>query len=225
MARTPRGGRTGADVYASLTDMRDEGVTPAMASDERLTALLAEASAFVDHVTGWFFEPRALVVRMDGRGTPSLEPPFPSIRLDELLIDDVQASLAVDDLAIRGAPVLPGFDAPRFTLLRGCTFPKGTDNVVASGLWGYTEPNGTATGGPPVAIRRAVMLLVMRWLPKLGDAEAAAAKSQWRVLEERTRDQSYRLAPLSGVGVLFTSDPEIDLLLARYRKPMGLGAA
>jgi hypothetical protein len=210
--------------YASLAKMRSEGVTPAMASDERLTALLTEASAFVDHVTGWFFEPRTMALRMDGRGTPSVEPPFPPIRVDELLIGCVAASLAEDDIVIRGAPVLPGFDAPRFTLLRGCTFPKGSDNVVASGVWGYTEPDGTALGRTPVAIRRAAMLLVMRWLPLLGDAEAAAAKSQWRILEERTRDQSYRLSPLSGVAVTFTSDPEIDLLLARYRKPIGLGA-
>ncbi len=211
-------------MYASLADMRDEGVTPAQASDGRLTALLVEASAFVDHVTGWFFEPRAMVVRVDGRGTPSVEPPVPPIRVEELLIDGVAASLAQDDIAIRGAPVSPGFDAPRFTLLRGSTFPKGTGNVVASGLWGYTEPDGTPTGATPPAIRRAVMLLVMRWLPLLGDAEAAAAKSQWRILEERTRDQSYRLSPLSSVGVTFTNDPEIDLLLARYRRPIGLGA-
>ncbi len=211
-------------MYASVADMRDEGVTPAQASDERLTALLVEASAFVDHVTGWFFEPRTMVVRMDGRGTPSIEPPVPPIRVDELLVDGVAPSLAQDDIAIRGAPILPGFDGPRFTLLRGCSFPKGTDNVVASGLWGYTEPDGTPTGATPPAIRRAAMLLVMRWLPLLGDAEAAAAKSQWRILEERTRDQSYRLSPLSSVGVTFTSDPEIDLLLARYRKPIGLGA-
>ena len=163
-------------MYASLADMRAEGVTPAQASDERLTALLVEASAFVDHVTGWFFEPRTMVLRMGGRGTPSLEPPVPPIRVDELLIEGVAASLAQDDVAIRGAPVLPGFEAPRFTLLRGCTFPRGTDNVVATGLWGYTEPDGTPTGGTPPAIRRAVMLLVMRWLPLLGDAEAAAAK-------------------------------------------------
>lgn len=211
-------------MYASLADMRAEGVTPAQASDERLTALLVEASAFVDHVTGWFFEPHTMALRMDGRGTPSLEPPVPPIRVDELLIDGVAASLAQDDIAIRGAPVSPGFDAPRFTLVRS-VFPKGTDNIVVAGLWGYTEPDGTPTGGTPPAIRRAVMLLVMRWLPLLGDAEAAAAKSQWRILEERTRDQSYRLSPLSSVGVTLTSDPEIDLLLARYRKPIGLGAA
>ncbi len=211
-------------MYATVADMRDEGVTPAQASDERLTALLVEASAFVDHVTGWFFEPRPMVVRMDGRGTASIEPPYPPIRFDELVIDGATASLAPDDLVIRGAPVLPGFDAPRLTLVRSL-FPRGTDNVVASGLWGYTDPNGTPTGGTPPAIRRAVMLLVMRWLAKLGDAEAAAAKSQWRILEERTRDQSYRLAPVAATDVTFTSDPEIDLLLARYRKPIGLGAA
>ena len=69
------------------------------------------------------------------------------------------------------------------------------------------------------------MLLVLRWLAKLGDAEAMAAKSQWRVIQEKTRDQSYRLADPLVVESLFTTDPEIDLLLARYRKPPGLGAA
>jgi len=211
-------------MYASVTDLRDEGVTPTMASDERLTALLVEASAFIDHVTGWFFEPRLMVVRMDGRGMPSIEPPYPPIRLDELLVAGTVYPLDDDFLTVRGAPVPPGFVAPRLTLTYG-VFTWGYDNIVATGLWGYTEFNGTPYGGTPPAIRRAAMLLVLRWLSKLGDAEASAAKSQWRILEEKTRDQSYRLAAPAVVASTFTTDPEIDLLLARFRKPIGLGAA
>lgn len=212
-------------MYASVADLRSEGVTVASASDERIAGLLAEASAFVDHVTGWFFEPRQMVLRMDGRGAPSIEPPYPPIRLDELLVGGIAASVDPDSTSVRGAPVAPGFDAPRITLLWGCVFPKGRENVVASGLWGYTEPDGSVTGQTPPAIRRAVTMLVLRWLPLLGGTEAASAKSQWRVIEERTRDQSYRLAPAPVVSAAFSGDPEIDLLLARYRKPIGLGAA
>lgn len=211
-------------MYASLSDLREEGVTPTMASDKRLTALLVEASAFIDHVTGWFFEPRLMVVRMDGRGSAQIEPPYPPIRLDELLISGTACPVDEDYLAVRGAPVEPGFDAPRLVLLHG-VFPKGTDNIVGKGLWGYTEPNATPSGGTPASIRRAAMLLVLRWLPKLGDADAMAAKSQWRVIQEKTRDQSYRLAEPTEVASVFTTDPEIDLLLARYRRPSGLGAA
>ena len=224
-------------MYASVADMRDEGVTPAVASDERLAALLAEACAFIDRVTGWFFEPRTMAVRMDGRGTPSIEPPYPPIRIDSLTISGTPASLQPDDLLIVGAPVAVGFDAPRFTMVQkwafpenGCaipfrrTFPKGEGNVVATGLWGYTEPDGSPTGMIPSAIRRAAMLIALRNIALLGTGDTAA-KSQWRVLEERTRDQSYRLGALPTIGVVFTGDPEIDLILARYRRPPGLGAA
>jgi len=46
-------------MYASVTDLREEGVSEAQASDTRLTALLQECSQSIDVFTGWFFEPRA----------------------------------------------------------------------------------------------------------------------------------------------------------------------
>lgn len=211
-------------MYASVADLRAEGVTPAAASDARLEALLNEASAFIDQVTGWFFEPRALTLRLDGRGAPTIEPPVPILRLDALLLDDASLSLAPDDLVVVGAPVAPGFDAPRFTLRRGRVFPSGAGNVTAVGVWGYTEPDGTPFGRTPLAIRRVAMQLALRALPKLADADGSTT-SAWRVVEERTRDQSYRLAAPLGLGVVFTGDPEIDQILARYRRPPGLGAA
>ncbi|MCU0659598.1 MAG: hypothetical protein MUF64_31330 [Polyangiaceae bacterium] len=211
-------------MYASIEDLRAEGVTAAMASDARLLSLLVEAGALLDRVTGWFFEPRAKGFQLDGRGTPTLELPAPPLQLDEVRIFGATISMPSDDLVIVGGPVEPGFDAPRFTLRRG-VFPRGAGNVEASGLWGYTEPDGTPLGRTPLAIRRAVMLLVLRQLPKLTDADSAAARSAWRLLEERTRDQSYRLAARRDAGVVLTGDPEVDELIARYRRPAGLGAA
>jgi hypothetical protein len=211
-------------VYASAEDLRAEGVTAAMASDARLLSLLVEACALLDRVTGWFFEPRAKSFQLDGRGTPTLELPTPPLQLDEVRIFGATISMHPDDLVIVGAPVEPGFDAPRLTLRRA-VFPRGVGNVEASGLWGYTEPDGTPLGRTPLAIRRAAMLLVLRQLPKLTDADSAAARSAWRLLEERTRDQSYRLAAWRDAGVVLTGDPEVDELIARYRRPAGLGAA
>lgn len=211
-------------MYASVADLRAEGVTLAAASDARLEALLTEADAFIDRVTGWFFEPRALTLRLDGRDTPTIEPPVPVVRLDALLLDGAPLSLDADDLVVVGAPVAPGFDAPGFTLRRGRVFTRGDGNVTAVGVWGYTEPDGTPFGGTPFAIRRAAMQLALRVLPKVADADGSTA-SAWRLIEERTRDQSYRLAAPLGLGVVFTGDPEIDQVLARYRRPPGLGAA
>jgi hypothetical protein len=212
-------------VYASVADLRDEGITPAMATDARLTLVLDEASSLVDRVTGWFFRPRALTLGFDGRDAPSIEPPYPPILLSALSIDESPASFAPEDLVVVGAPVMPGFDAPRLTLRNGRRFPRGTTNVVVAGLWGYTEPDGTPEGRTPTAIRTVTMQLALRALPLLGDLEAwSDARLRWRLLEERTRDQSYRLGT-PPFATFITGDPEIDLVLMRYRKPAGLGAA
>ena len=77
-----------------------------------------------------------------------------------------------DNLLIVGAPVQPGFDAPRLTRRHGQTFPKGVGNIEAEGRWGYTEDDGTAEGRTPLEIRRACMMLVLSRLPLLGDADA-----------------------------------------------------
>jgi hypothetical protein len=69
------------------------------------------------------------------------------------------------------------------------------------------------------------MLLALRSLPLLGDGDSSdEARSRWRLIEERTRDQSYKLDRDSRTA-MFTGDSEVDAILARYRRPPGLGAA
>lgn len=211
-------------MYASVADLRDEGVSVAQASDARLLALIDEAGRAIDSFTGWFFEPRNLTLRLDGRGTPSIEPPVPPIELTQLTVGGSEVSVAPVDLVVVGAPVQPGFDGPRLTRTRGRMFPKAAGNVEASGSWGYTEDDGTPQGRTPVEIRRACMLLVLRWLSPLG-TDDAEARHRWRIIEERTRDQSYKLDRVSGGGSTFTGDPDIDGIVGRYRRPPGLGAA
>ena len=212
-------------MYATVNDLRAEGVTAAQATDDRLAALIEEAGGTIDRITGWFFEPRALTLRLDGRGSPSLELPAPPISLDRLAVDTTELSLASQDLVLVGAPVGPGFDAPRISLTRGRIFPKGMANVVVEGRFGFTEPDGTLEGRTPREIRRACMLLVLRSLPLLANDDSAdEARSRWRIIEERTRDQSYKLNPDSRAATL-TGDPEIDSILSRYCRPLGLGAA
>ncbi len=213
-------------MYASVADVRAEGITIATASDARIEAALVEAMALVDAVTGWFFEPRVLTLRMDGRGTPTIEPPVPPIRLDAITVDGEGAlSIAPDDLIVVGAPVTTPFAEPRLALRHGRRFPKGVANVTASGLWGYTEPDGSPAGRTPPAIRTVTMQLALRALPTLADQDAReSARLRWRIAEERTRDQMYRLHP-PALSTFLTGEPDIDLILHRYRRPTGLGAA
>lgn len=211
--------------YCEVADLRAEGVTVAQASDERLAALIDEASRTIDRLTGWFFTPRLRSYRLDGRGAPSIEPAAPPIRIDGLSLGGSAISTDPGGLVVVGAPVQPGFEGPRITLRHGRRFPKGRGNVEVEGLFGYTEDDGSPHGRTPREIRRACMMLVLRALPLLGDADAAGdARSRWRLIEERTRDQSYRLdretrpAPLTG-------DPDVDAILERHRRPAAMGAA
>jgi len=211
--------------YCEVADLRAEGVTVAQATDERLAFLIDEASRTIDRLTGWFFTPRLRSYRLDGRGAPSLEPPAPPIRIDGLSLGGSAVSTDPEGLVAVGAPVQPGFDGPRLTLRYGRRFPRGQGNVEAEGLWGYTEDDGSPHGRTPLEIRRACMMLVLRALPPLGDTDAAGeARSRWRIIEERTRDQSYRLDSAGKPGP-FTGDPEIDGILARYRRPPTMGAS
>ena len=210
--------------YATVADLRDEGVTEAQASNTRLDLLIDEATKIIDRVTGWFFEPRRLTLHLDGRGTPSLELPFPLIRLYELLVNDFDFAINEFNIVNVGAPVQPGFVSPRLSLIDGRVFPKRRDNITINGLWGYTETDGTENGRTPLEIRRACMLLVIRMLTPLSDiAGRADVLNQWRIVEERTRDQSYKLAQTEQTTHL-VGDPEIDLILARYCRPVEIGA-
>ena len=58
-----------------------------------------------------------------------------------------------------------------------------------------------------------------------GNDDAFEARSRWRIVEERTRDQSYRLDPLRSRAPVLTGDPEVDLLLWPYVQPARIGAA
>ena len=213
-------------MYASIADLRAEGVTVAEASDARLELLLEEASRLIDRVTGWFFEPRLMTLRLSGRGGSTIELPVPPIRLDRLMLGSSELPLDAEHLLIVGAPVQPGFDTPYLTR-RYARFPRGHGNVVAKGLWGFTEYDGTPTGRTPPAIRRATMLLVLRNLTPLADDAAFEARSKWRIIEERTRDQSYKLdgAKAAAASASLTGDPDVDALLALYVRPAPLGAA
>ena len=88
-----------------------------------------------------------------------------------------------------------------------------------------TEPDGTPEGRTPLAIRRACMLLVLGRLAPLASDDAFDERNRWRVLEERTRDQSIKLDRLGTTAASLNGDPEVDKLLLRYLRPRPMGAA
>jgi len=240
--------------YASVSDLRDEGVTENEANDAWLQQRIALASRYIERVTGRFFEARAQTLKVDGTGKRTLLLGQPIISIDRVAIDAgpfrpgdlavepslyrvynrhlTQGLLLPDD---RENPKLEFFHGDdlagvRFEPVRGLTlcslvWPVGQQNVTVQGTFGYTEPDGSPTGRTPELIRHVAKLLVMRELPRLSDRDRREdAAKRWRIASETTRDQSYSLQALALQGE-FTGDPEVDGILGGFMRPPALGAA
>ena len=116
---------------------------------------------------------------------------------------------------------------------RGLRWPVGRQDLIVAGAFGYTEANGSPMGLTPELIRHATILFALRELAVLNDRSGRAARRVSALKREKTRDQEVEYAVGSGgSGALgtpligaFTGDPEIDSILAMFRRPARLGAA
>lgn len=237
----------GFPFYSSLSDLRAAGLTVAQASDAKAVAAIKQASAFIERITQQFFEPRYLGQYHDGRGSTGLLFNLPIIALDELKVTTrpvrpsdqpidadfiriynrhLSGMLSPDD---RRNPKIELFSMTEdwigvrpFSFSR-LVFPRAQQNVHVTGIFGFTDPNGTPFGATPPDIELATLLLVPRYVP------AMRADAMWsgRLLSESTRDQSYTLQKASDLGLPanLTGDPAIDSILASYLRPMMLGSA
>jgi len=225
-------------------------------TDAQLSTIIERNSRMIERFTGRWFYPKPLAMRLDGTGRRGLllDPPIISISQIRLVSTDyftppsgevvelanvriynrhLQGLLSPDDRESPKIelvefdhrveslpPLLDTFDLERW--------PEGTQNVEATGVFGYTEPDGSPTGKTPDLISRACVLMCLRDLETGTSDDRWDARNAFRVTKLKTRDQSIEWAAPGtlggrGVGVL-TGDPEIDTILASYRRPPSLGA-
>ena len=210
-------------MYATLQDLRDEGLTESRVDDERAARLLREASATIDRLTGWWFGVRSERLRVSGTGRPVLDLVVPPIRIDAVWLDGALWPGIATRLVLEGAPLQPDFISPR-VVLQGGAFPRGQRNIELRGRFGCTEADGTRFGRVPLEIRRACLLLALRAADGLATADAEDARSRWRILSERTRDQAVQFGPAAEAAPV-SGDPEVDDILTRWRRPRLPGAA
>jgi hypothetical protein len=209
--------------YTTLAALRDEGVTVAQADDARLRQLITLASELVESITRQWFDARPTTLRLDGDGTGLLVLPVPIVSVSRVLV--AGTSLELDRVAVYNRFVPDDRRNPKLVRRSGC-WPCGEQNIEVEGVFGYVDP---APGAPgvvtPAAIRRATELLVIRELEQLASSDRDGIRHGYRLLEERTRDQGYKVAPWDASAGAFaggTGDPEIDALLRRYMKPLGV---
>ena len=193
--------------YCEIEDVRAEGVDSSSADDARVAFLITLATAYIDRATGQFFESRRKTHVLDGPGVDTLFFQVPVLDLVRVVIDDTTAA----DLSAFTAD-------ERRIVRRGAVYPRGRANVVVEADFGFLEDGAT-----PALIKRACVLLVIRSAPQAATEEAADARRQGMIVEEKIRDYSYKLADLAQSGGS-TGDPEIDAILEMYAAPPVMGA-
>ena len=213
--------------YCRRRDIRNEGFAPEQVSTARLNELIELASSYIETVTERFFEPRAQTITEDGTGSCRLLLGEPIIDIESVEIlgqDSVPASGAIDPAEYRvynrhltqGLLKPDDRDNPQIVLI-GSEFHRGAQNIRIVGLFGYTEPDESATGRTPLLIREVCKKLVVREIPLLSEtSDREDGKNRYRLIQEKTRDQSYTLDKLRITGSL-TGDPEIDNVLIQFK--------
>lgn len=247
--------------YCLVSDLRDEGFTSTQLSDVRAQILIARASKMIEAYTGRVFAPVPRALTLDGRGGSIVQFGEPVIAISEIVVTVEPRTLTtrpIDEELVRvysrhltqrlhvpddrENPKIELYAPKDFRIPYGATdvafytwerltWPVGSQNVRVTGVWGYTDPDGSPMGRTPDLIRHVCMLLVKREIAQIASADRDDAAMARRVVSERTREQAVTYASLSsssrsGTPLLgaFTGDPEIDTILAMYVRPPGLAA-
>ncbi len=198
--------------YATVQDMRDEGVTDPPYSDQLVQKRIDLASTLFEDLTGKFFERRDdYTLRLDGQGQSVLLLPVPPIN-----------ATAVSSVTVNGEELdsdaysvwQPYGDAgklyPRLIKTYG-TWRKGTGNIVIVGSFGYVDD----TEEPPALVKDAVLRMATELLPQIGDTSARRAGL---VKRERNRDYEYELSEkLLQMRSGRFDDPMIPSAIARFK--------
>jgi hypothetical protein len=239
--------------YCTIQDVRDQGWDASLYTDNQVLAAINYATNLIDRITRIWFEPRYRKVSMDGQHIDQLFLKVPIVAVMVLEIDETVQALeefVVYNRHLTHGIVNPDDRAdPRVAwgearsnvdirrLYGGGRFAKARKSVVISGIYGYTEhgPGDYAGetvkgnqipvsyGSTPEPIKQAALRLAIRYMQPIdeGDETGMAGK----VIEEKTRDQSYKLGTPSESDSSYglTGDIEVDKILQMYPAPLDVG--
>ena len=231
------------NLYVSVAEMRAVGVTVEMATDPALEASIRANQQFINRATRQWFNPRSLTLELDGNSTDTLLLPIPIISVSSMRINDSAYVLDPSSYRVYNGRDLPDDrQNPRIKLRRGdvnifsnpgppsrgLVFRKGRQNQHITGVFGYTE----ADGSTPDLIKRALTLLVVEKIsnpvlgPPVGDPAAGPTGA---VLRETTDGHTIQYtfvkygdtrAGWSG----YTMNREVHTILNLYKGPIGVAA-
>ncbi|KKN87425.1 hypothetical protein LCGC14_0258800 [marine sediment metagenome] len=240
---------SGGGRYATVQDVRDEGIAAPEHDNARVRKMILKAEAWLERTTRRFFYPRELSLRFGGNGNRILPIHVPLIQIDSVETlssdwpTDPSNDVALASVQVYNRHLTMGLasdddrDNPRLILESGSYWPPGRQNIQLTGWFGYTElapneePGETSSGSQvplsrgdtPPDIKEVAMRLTIRRLPQAGDPDEEDFWTQrHRVSRWKTRDQEIQLlSPKSAGGIVgqFTGDPLIDNIVAQFSAP------
>ena len=133
-------------------------------SDPELQSLINLFTNFIDMVTGWWFEPRAMVFDLDGRGTEILQLPVPICTVTKVELLDQSYEPAAEELDLDSVVIYNRHltqrlinpddrKNPKLALVSSgvgpspivvSQWPHGFQNTRITGVFGFTEFDSTS---------------------------------------------------------------------------------
>lgn len=239
--------------YCSIDDIREQGYAIGTYPDAKVQSAIQRTTSIIDKLCRQWFEPRYKRVSLDAKRIDQLWVKIPIIAIQEAKIDE--EVLDLDEFEIYNRHLTHGIvnpddrADPRIAwgdgrepidvrrLYGGGRFPKARKSVICRGVFGYTDvgPEGyvgeTADrsqipitfGVTPEAIKQAATKLTLKYMLTFEDAQDLLKAG--KVIEEKTRDQSYKLASPSTADASYglTGDTEVDNILVMYQAPFDIG--
>ena len=103
-------------------------------------------------------------------------------------------------------------------------FPSGPRNVQITGVFGFTDPDGSPFGVTPAPLKDVTQSLVSR---RLTDPLGLNpfAQGSGRVKKAKTRDQEIQFDTSLSKDATMTGDMRLDTILADYARPPHVGVA
>lgn len=239
----PASSGSALDSYCSLQDVRDAGLTPAMATDAEVLAAIELWQQVLERACRQWFRPRELTLQFDGSDSDTAFFGVPIIAVEHLKINDSADALDASFYKVySGTEGIDDRGNPRICLVRWdgspnifaapvetrvAKFRKGRKNQEVKGTFGYIQPDGSC----PKPIWRALLKLVIAaFRSPIGMSGGGSSPPVLgSVLSETTDGHSIsygspggnlgtRRVGLSGI----IPDPEVQDIIKLYRAPLGV---
>lgn len=239
------------DVYAGVSDVRDEGVGSSV-TDRRIIEKILEASQMLDTWTGRHFAPESKTLTLNGTRSTTLTLNEPVIAVEKVVLFDgfsdieppayvvynrhLQGLRNPDDrdtpkLEFRGGWWETRYNAGSYRYPNILSKPqwggREPQSVKLTGVFGYTDPDGSPVGRTPQLATNIVVRMVLRELPKQNTMAAIMKRREAMITSMRTREQTIQWkepSDLSGASYTnttrFTGDPSIDIMIEQLCIPI-----